>query len=79
MALIVKGWHGKLSPNFAKKMDGIAIPIQKDYEWEFEGSVGDFADQWQDKFMALMAFCPSPGDKVDYDIYITQFSNFGQR
>lgn len=76
MTIRVKGWHGRLSPDFAKKMDEIAIPIQTDYEWEFEGSVGDFADQWRDKFMAL--FCPSIGT-ANYDIYITQHSNFGQR
>lgn len=64
----------------ARKMDAIAVPIKVDYEWEFEGSVGDFAEKWGDKFLALPQSTDPENEKpFSWFIGVTQFTGFGQR
>ncbi len=80
MSIPIKGWHGRLSPKLAKEMDAIAMPIEKDYIWEFEGSVGDFADKWGKPFLA---YPPGKIQKADlvtsWNIFVTDHNSFGAR
>jgi len=72
----VRGWHGKLTPEFAKRMDAIAKPsaVTPDLIWMFDGTMGEFAEQWQGHFMALW-----DDEKSCYDLFITQFRSFSTR
>ena len=76
----IKGWHGNLSSGrnkqspFALRLDEIAKPslVNPDYVWLFDGTVGQFADQWQKPFMVFY-------HEGQPSIYVTQHSNFNAR
>lgn len=70
MAIIIRGYHRSLPPKMAKELDAIAMPIQLNYEWEFEGSIGDFSEQWKKPFLAY------PKDRI---VFVTQHNSFGAR
>lgn len=77
--IIVKGWHGNLNAELSKVMDEIAMPIKPNNEWEFEGSVGDFAEKWQRHFIAYPIDEPSKIHYPRYEIFITQHGSFSAR
>ena len=79
MSILIKGYHGTLPSKLAKEMDNIAMPIQPNYEWEFEGSVGDFAEKWGRMFMALPDVEASKDRMAHYQIYVTQHNSWGAR
>lgn len=68
----IKGFHGYLRNNRAKKMDDIATVISKDFEWEFNGNVGEFAELWKDSMLVHYK------DAV-FTIYVSDHINFQQR
>jgi hypothetical protein len=77
--ITVKSYHGKLPSNLASEMDKIALPIQPGTEWEFEGSVGDFANQWGKNFLAMPEVPATKNHYAHYQIFVTQHSSFGMR
>jgi hypothetical protein len=76
MAIRVKGYHGYLKPAQVKKMDDIAIPLEPRSLWEFEGSIGDFAQKWDEKFL-VHRFKDFPEDSTHEIIFITSYGTFG--
>jgi len=66
----VKAYHGMISTRLANKMDKIAKLGESEFKWDFEGTVGDFADKWQNNFLALC-------DKGVWKIFITDRQTFG--
>jgi hypothetical protein len=75
----IQAWHGKMTAdkqnNATEKiriLDKIARKCHEGFEWEFTGTLDEFTKQYPHHFMALYA----GGEHV---IYVTQFSNFGQR
>ena len=74
MAIQILDYHGRLPETLSKKMDKIAMPIVPSKEWEFEGSVGDFAEQWGEKFLCYQ----NKGDGVK-TIFVTQYNSFSAR
>jgi hypothetical protein len=79
MSILIKGYHGYLTPKLAKEMDAIAMPITPNIEWEFEGSVGDFAEKWGHMFMAIPDVEATKTHTAHYQIYVTQHNSWGAR
>jgi hypothetical protein len=68
----IQGWHGKLSEKKSAKVDGIAAIATPRYQWIYNGTVGEFSEQWKDNFLCYW---------IDdgWMIFITDYSSFGQR
>lgn len=65
----VKGWHGELNPMDSVRMNRIATVVETNYIWTFDGTIGDFADKWKNKFLVYYV----EGMPV---IYLTSKHNF---
>jgi hypothetical protein len=86
--LKVRSWHGSLENGrgthpLAIEMNSIAQILTDGYEWEFNGTPGEFVTKWPHKFMVWPNEKnpkePSTDDKYSHHIFITQHSHFGQR
>ncbi len=78
--ITVRGWHGTLSLEKSKRMDSIAMPIKPRFEWEFEGSVGDFAEKWELPFIAYPLDKPKKDEfAVRWRIFISDYPSWQAR
>lgn len=80
--ITIRGWHGTLPPKMAARLDAFATPVHPNYEWSFNGTIAQFVDQWNDKFLALPQCTDEEereGRDWDWFIGVTQFNGFGQR
>lgn len=68
----IQGFHGKVSLLKSDKMETIARVITPMYQWEFDGTIGEFADKWQCAFLAYFI-------DDSWMVYISDYTTFGQR
>lgn len=68
----IQGFHGKVSRLRSNKMDTMARVIAPMYQWEFDGTIGEFADKWQYAFLAYFV-------DNNWMIYITDYISFSAR
>ena len=70
--ITIKGYHGGVSKEMKAKIDTFAKPIYEGYIWEFDGSVAQFSEKWDEKFL----YYPHKEEPM---IYITQYPSFNTR
>lgn len=72
--IIVKGFHGTVSPNLAEKVNTIAKVKTERYIWSFDGTIGEFANKWKDTFVSYYN-----DEDQTWSIYITDYNSFSAR
>ena len=71
----IQGWHGQLSPELSAKLNGMASVLTPAFQWEYTGTLQEFADGWGQKFLAM----PSHGPSWSWEVYVTQYPGWGMR
>lgn len=90
VTITIRGWHGYLSAKKAELMNVIAKEITPNFEWEYEGDIGSFSQQWKLPFLAYPFYKDENknyvrrihSDKPNptyWTIYITDYPNFQTR
>lgn len=72
-AIAIRGYHGRLyKRELLETLNRIAKVESPDYLWNYEGTIGEFAEQWKRPFLSYYF-------ENQWCIYVTDYNSFNTR